>query len=92
MSKLSKEIEELKEVVRMINSDDFKKYFSNPMRDKMDSKAIEFFAKDLKENWRTGGQVEGLNEFFEIIKSIKNDLKNKQFEFENLPEDEQASS
>ena len=86
MNKIKKELEQLEEAKIMIETETFQKFFVKPIKKLMDDKAIQFFAEDLKENWRTGGQVEGLNEFLNILKEINTDYKNKKFEFENLPE------
>ncbi len=86
MNKLKKELEQLEEAKIMIETETFQKFFVRPIKKKMDDKAIQFFAEDLKENWRTGGQVEGLNEFLNILKTINTDYKNKKFELENSPE------
>lgn len=85
MNKIKKELEQLEEAKIMIETETFQKFFVKPIKKLMDDKAIQFFAEDLKENWRTGGQVEGLNEFLNILKEINTDYKNKKFEFENLP-------
>lgn len=83
MKALQVKYQELYETRRMIESKLFQKYFAEPLRERMDKKAVCFFAEDLKENWRTGGQVEGINEFFDILREVSNDFKNTKTEIEN---------
>lgn len=77
------EISELLEVIRMIESDLFQKFFAAPMKRERDKLRTAFFSDSLKESWRKGGRQEGIELFFDIVKQIPADLKNKKYELED---------
>jgi hypothetical protein len=74
------ELNELREVKRMIESDLFQKYFAKPLRDREDEIKNNFFSDSLRESWRKGGRKEGIEEFFKILKQINREYKNKKFD------------
>lgn len=74
------EFAELYEVKRMIESKLFQQYIAEPLRKKQDKLHLNFFSDSLKDAWRKGGNYEGIECFFEILKEVNNDLKNKKTE------------
>lgn len=61
----------------------FQKFFVEKMREKQDELKVSFFSDSLKDAWRKGGKLQGLNEFFETLKEIDNEYKNTRYEIEN---------
>lgn len=82
MATLQQELEELINVKNLIESSEFQKFFVAPMREKQNELRVSFFSDSLKDAWRKGGRMEGLKEFFEILKQIDVDYRNKKDEFE----------
>jgi hypothetical protein len=78
---LQEELEELYELKRMIESRVFQKYLAKPLREKEDSIKSDFFSDSLKESWKKGGKIDGIEEFFKLLK-IDTDIKNKKDELE----------
>ncbi len=67
---------ELIELRRHIESDAFQKWIAKPMRDYRNEQNNDFFSDDLKESWRKGGRVEGVEKFLTLIKIIDETIKN----------------
>lgn len=80
---LRKKLEELYELKRLIESEEFQKYLAKPLREKQSKLKTDFFSDSLKDSWRKGGKYEGIQEFFKILKEIDNDIKNTKYELEN---------
>jgi hypothetical protein len=79
---IKEELAELYSLKGFIESAVFQKYFCKPLREKQDSLQLNFFSDSLKDSWRKGGKYEGIEEFFEILKQIDCDIKNKQNDLE----------
>ena len=76
----STELEELQAVRIMIESEVFQRYFVKTLRDKENKTKADFFSDTLHESWKKGGYIEGIEEFFKILKIVDRDFKNKQFD------------
>lgn len=79
---LRKKLEELYELKRQIESEEFQKYFAKPLREKQSKLKTDFFSDSLKDSWRKGGKHEGIQEFFEILKQIDTEIKNTKYEID----------
>lgn len=80
---LKSEVEELINVKQIIENPLFQKFFVAKLREKQNALNVNFFSDSLKDAWRKGGKLEGLNEFFEILKEIDVDYRNKRDELES---------
>lgn len=67
---------ELIELRRCIESDAFQKWIAKPMREYRNEQRNDFFSADMKESWRKGGRVEGVEKFLMLIKIIDETVKN----------------
>lgn len=81
MKTLQKQLEELYELKRMIESEVFQAYLCQPLREQQDKLRLNFFSDSLKDSWRKGGKFEGIQEFFNLLK-IDTDIKNLKDEIE----------
>jgi hypothetical protein len=79
---LQEELEELINIKNLIESKEFQKFIVAPMREKQNELKVSFFSDSLKDAWRKGGRLEGIKEFFEILKQIDVDYRNKKDELE----------
>lgn len=77
------ELEELFEIKHLIESEVFQKYLCKPLREKQDSIKSDFYSDSLKESWKKGGKIEGIEEFFDILKEINVSITNKRDEIED---------
>ena len=81
---LKREVEELIEIKSQIESAVFQKYIVAKLREKQNALKVNFFSDSLKDSWRKGGRMEGINEFFDILKEIDIDFRNKKDELDEL--------
>jgi hypothetical protein len=79
---LQEELDELIEIRGIIEHPLFQKKIVNPLRDYQASVKSDFFADSLKESWRKGGQLEGSEQFFQILKQLNSDFINKKHELD----------
>jgi len=73
---------ELFEIKRIVESQEFQKYILKPMKDYRFAQKNNFFSDSVKDQWRKGGRVEGVNELLKILKTIDNDFKNERYDVE----------
>lgn len=73
---MNEELEELREVQRIVESDVFQNYFAKPMKEERDKLRTAFFSDSLKESWRKGGKQEGIKFWMELVEQAHTDLKN----------------
>jgi hypothetical protein len=83
MVTLQDEFNELQEIKRIIEGQTFQRLFVKPLKDYRFKQKNNFFSDSMKDQWRKGGRVEGINEFFKILKQIDNDFKNKYHDLES---------
>ena len=83
---LQEELEELIDIKSQIESKVFQKYICKPLREKQDSIKTDFYSDSLKESWRKGGNLDGIEEFFSTLRQIDVDFKNKRDELESQQE------
>lgn len=81
-NKLKQEYDELLDIRTVIENSNFQKYIVERMRKYQDNQRNNFFSDSLKESWRKGGRVEAVKFFFENLKQIDVDFKNKRDELE----------
>ena len=79
---LQEDLEELYELKRIIESRVFQKYLAKPLREIQDNIQSDFFSDSLKESWKKGGKIEGIEEFFKLL-DIGSDIKNKKDSLES---------
>jgi hypothetical protein len=71
---------ELYDLKAMIESPLFQENIVKPLRDEQGKIRNNFFSDSLKESWRKGGRIEGIELFFDNLKKINEQIKTKQFE------------
>lgn len=79
---LQREYQQLLEMVRIIEGEEFQKFIVKPLKDYRYKQKNNFFSDSLKDQWRKGGRVEAINEFLKILAKVKLDCKNKLTELE----------
>ena len=83
---LKEEYAELHEVKRMIEGKLFQSYIVEPIRKYQDSLKAAYSCNTLKEIATIRGEKKGSDKFFNILKEIDVEFKNKRFELENSDE------
>lgn len=86
---LQTEIDELVMMRDLIDSEVFQKFIAKPMsraKKKLTSEPHDFFVNDVKESWRKGGKLEGIEVYMKLVEGIHVDLKNKLHELEGSSE------
>ncbi len=83
---VQEEVNELLEVSMMIQNPLFQKYFAKPMTSEKNKRvrgASNYFNETLKESWRKGGQLEGIELWMTLVENIHSDLNNKKQELKD---------
>lgn len=80
---IKEEFEELLEIRSMIENPAFQKFIVSPLRERQEELRLNFFSDSLKESWRKGGRYEGIEDFFNTLKQIDIQFKNKKFELDS---------
>ena len=86
---LQTEIDELVMMRDLIDSEVFQKFIAKPMskaKKKLTAEPHDFFVNDVKESWRKGGKLEGIEVYMKLIEGIHVDLKTKLYELEGSSE------
>jgi len=83
METLQKEIATLADVQLMIQSENFQEYIVKPMREYQNELKDAYQCETLKELYAVKGRKQGSERFFEILKGVVEERKNKLVELNN---------
>lgn len=71
---------ELYDLKAIIENPLFQEHIVKPLRKEQGNIRNNFFSDSLKESWRKGGRIEGIELFFDNLKKINEELNSKQIE------------
>lgn len=66
---------ELLDLARIVQGKVFQKQFTEPLEKYKQKQRQNFFSDSLKDSWRKGGRVEGINMFFTRLKSVQEEYE-----------------
>lgn len=86
MPTLQERLDKLVAINNMIQSEVFQEFIARPMTEEKNKRVrgpANYFNETLKESWRKGGQLEGIELYMKLIENIHLDLKDALREIEH---------